>query len=243
MYALEGQLQAGAGGDGAVTPHLSVCDDIASDEIVVEHLRLADSVFKRAIDLMICPLLLALLVPVLLVAIVAIKLSSRGPALFTQVRVGLGGRRFRLYKLRTMTGDPETDRDWLQDLVLGRAESTRGVFKPPSRDRITRVGWLLRRFSLDEAPQLWNVLKGDMSMVGPRPALVEEVDVYDERAKQRLRVKPGLTGLSQINGRSELSFDRIVDLDLEYADQWSPSLELSILARTPVVVLTARGAG
>jgi lipopolysaccharide/colanic/teichoic acid biosynthesis glycosyltransferase len=108
--------------------------------------------------------------------------------------------------------------------------------------RVTRVGRVLRRFSIDEVPQLWNILRGDMSLVGPRPPLVHEAEVYDAHSWQRLRVKPGLTGLSQVSGRSALPFSQIVALDVAYAEYWSPTLELRILAKTPLAVLSARNA-
>ena len=200
-------------------------------------------IFKRSIDIAIALALLALTLPLLVVAAVAIKLESKGPVLFVRTRVGLGGRPFPFYKLRTMRPAEDEDLEFLLAVVLCSAPSANGMFKPPHSSRVTRVGAILRRYSIDELPQLINVLKGDMSIVGPRPPLLHEIDVYDDVSMQRLRVRPGITGLAQINGRSSLAFDRIVSMDLEYCEHWSPMLELKILARTPLVVLTARGAG
>ncbi|MDQ4089719.1 MAG: sugar transferase [Actinomycetota bacterium] len=187
---------------------------------------------------------LLLVLPVLLVAMAAVRFNSAGPALFKQVRVGANGRRFRLFKLRTMfTGNDDTaHRAYVAGLISGDADRHGGVFKLVGDPRITSIGGFLRRFSIDELPQLWNVLKGDMSIVGPRPPLPREVELYGDRAWARLRVKPGITGLWQVSGRSELSFEEMVALDVQYWQRWSLLLDLKILVRTPAVVLAATGA-
>jgi lipopolysaccharide/colanic/teichoic acid biosynthesis glycosyltransferase len=172
------------------------------------------------------------------IAALAIKLSSRGSVLFKQERVGLNGRSFTLYKFRTMI-----DRaDELRGDVSHLNEMTGPVFKSATDPRVTRVGRILRRFSLDEIPQLWNVLKGDMSLVGPRPPIPEEVRSYHRWHRRRLSMKPGLTCLWQVSGRNKIDFDRWMQLDLQYIDNWSPSLDLKILLRTIPAVLSGRGA-
>jgi lipopolysaccharide/colanic/teichoic acid biosynthesis glycosyltransferase len=200
---------------------------------------------KRGLDVVFSLVLGLVAIPVLAAAILAIKIDSRGPGFFVQTRLGENGRRFRMLKLRTMAvvEDDSAERAWLQDMVLGLTTAESGLFKPPHSRRITRVGRVLRRLSLDEVPQLWNVLRGDMSLVGPRPPLDDEAAVYDAHAWQRLRCRPGLTGLSQISGRSKLCFSQIVDLDRAYLEHWSPWLEVKILLKTPVALVSTRGAG
>jgi lipopolysaccharide/colanic/teichoic acid biosynthesis glycosyltransferase len=183
-------------------------------------------------------LALVLLSPLLLVLVVAIRLDSAGPALFRQVRVGRGGRTFRLYKLRTMS----TDASARLALLRPDNEADGPLFKLRADPRITRVGATLRRYSLDELPQLWNVVRGEMALVGPRPALPDEVATYDEIAVRRLAVKPGLTGLWQVSGRSDLPWHVAIRLDVHYVEHWSLGLDLSILTRTPRAVLGHRGA-
>jgi len=157
---------------------------------------------------------------------------------FRQWRCGLRGRRFLLYKLRTMVENAEALRPQLAHLNVMDGP----VFKAPRDPRVTRVGRFLRRFSLDEVPQLWNVLKGDMSLVGPRPPLPEEVAHYEPWQRRRLAMKPGLTCLWQISGRTELSFAQWMALDLAYIDSWSLALDLKILVKTIPAVLRGRGA-
>jgi lipopolysaccharide/colanic/teichoic acid biosynthesis glycosyltransferase len=195
-------------------------------------------VCKRALDLAGSALLLATSLPVLLLAALAIRLESEGPVFFGQLRCGRGGRRFRMWKLRTMTHDAEARKHGLLHLN----EMDGPVFKIRRDPRVTRVGRLLRRYSVDEIPQLWNVLRGEMSLVGPRPPLPEEVIQYSPRERRRLAVRPGLTGLWQVSGRSELCFDEWMRLDLEYVGRASLALDLRILARTIPAVLRARGA-
>lgn len=193
---------------------------------------------KRVLDVAVSSLLLLLGLPVVLVIASAIKLSSGGNVLFRQTRCGLNGRSFTLYKFRTMVADAEERRRELLHLN----EMNGPVFKLKADPRVTALGRFLRRFSLDELPQLWNVLRGDMSLVGPRPPIPEEVAKYQRWQRRRLAMKPGLTCLWQISGRNELDFDRWMELDLEYIDSWSPMLDLKILLKTIPAVLSGRGA-
>jgi lipopolysaccharide/colanic/teichoic acid biosynthesis glycosyltransferase len=177
-------------------------------------------------------------------AALAVRTDTRGPVLFAQERVGLGGRTFRILKLRTMVVDNDDSEHaaYVAALITGRAHTREGVYKLVGDSRITRVGRFLRRYSIDELPQLWNVLRGDMSLVGPRPALPREVALYDGHARRRLAVKPGLTGLWQVSGRCELSFVEMVDLDIAYGRDWSLLSDVRILLKTPAAALTGRGA-
>jgi exopolysaccharide biosynthesis polyprenyl glycosylphosphotransferase len=195
-------------------------------------------VVKAVIDRLAAGLLLLLLAPLLAVLVLVIRLSSPGPAFFVQQRIGLHGKPFAMYKLRTMRAGAAREQARLA--VLNEADGP--LFKIRSDPRVTAVGGFLRRFSLDELPQLWNVLRGDMSLVGPRPPLAEEVDRYPRDARRRLLVKPGITGLWQISGRSDLSWDESVRLDLHYVENWSVMLDLTVLARTLIAVVSARGA-
>jgi exopolysaccharide biosynthesis polyprenyl glycosylphosphotransferase len=181
---------------------------------------------------------LVLLFPLLLLIAAAIRLTDGGPALFRQVRVGRDGQRFVVFKFRTMVVDAEQRRAQLQ----GLNESDGVLFKLRRDPRVTTIGRWLRRYSLDELPQLLNVLIGDMSLVGPRPALPAEVDEYGEQMRRRLRVKPGITGLWQVNGRSDLSWDEAVRLDVRYVENWSFVLDLQILWKTLSAVLIGSGA-
>lgn len=182
---------------------------------------------------------LVVLSPVILATAVAVKVSSPGPVLFRQVRVGRGGTEFVMIKFRTMYRDAEERRAALE---AQNEHDSAVLFKVKDDPRITRVGYWLRKFSLDELPQLVNVLKGDMSLVGPRPPLPSEVANYQLDAHRRFRVRPGLTGLWQVSGRSDLDPQRSVHLDTHYVEQWSPAMDAKILARTPLVVLSGKGA-
>lgn len=195
-------------------------------------------VLKGALDRVLAGLVLLLLMPLLLVLAVAIKRDSAGPVIFRQDRVGRDGRHFTMFKFRTMRADASENVHHLAALN----ESDGVLFKVRRDPRITRLGGVLRRYSLDELPQLANVLLGQMSLVGPRPALPSEVVRYDEDPRRRLAVKPGLTGLWQVSGRSDLSWSETVRLDLLYVDNWSFSLDLVILCRTVKAVLSHRGA-
>jgi lipopolysaccharide/colanic/teichoic acid biosynthesis glycosyltransferase len=200
--------------------------------------------FKRALDVTAGSVALLVAAPVLAVGVAAIKLESRGPALFRQVRPGLDGRSFTMLKLRTMaTGNDDREhREYLAALINGDAVAHGGVYKLTADHRITRVGRLLRRYSIDELPQLINVIRGDMSLVGPRPPVAAEVDHYDVSHWMRLRVKPGMTGAWQVAGRCELSYDEMVRLDVDYWRRWTLRTELRILARTLPAVVSGRGA-
>ncbi len=191
---------------------------------------------RRAIDILIAGIGLFVASPIFLLAAWAIKLTSKGPVFFSQRRVGRHGRDFKIWKLRTMYIDAEKRRPTL----VANAREIR--FKMRNDPRITPVGKWLRRFSIDELPQLWNVLIGDMTLIGPRPALCSEVDRYDAIALRRLEVQQGLTCLWQVNGRSELSFEDQVRLDIEYIDRTSTIDDLRVLARTIPAVLGGRGA-
>jgi len=189
--------------------------------------------------------------PLLLVIALAIKLTSRGPVLFRQQRIGQHGKRFTFLKFRSMYigNDSSVHEEYVKKLIAGQAErkpsnaNGDGVYKLTSDKRVTRVGAFLRRTSLDELPQFLNVLKGDMSLVGPRPAIPYEVAAYQTWHRRRvLQVKPGITGLWQVNGRSRVTFDEMVRLDLRYAKAWSLWMDIHILLRTPRAVLLGEGA-
>lgn len=193
---------------------------------------------KRVADVVGAGVLLLLLFPLLALLGALVKLTSPGPALYRQQRCGLGGRRFTLYKFRSMVADADERREELA--ALNEADGP--VFKMMNDPRCTPLGRWMRRFSLDELPQLWNVLKGDMSFVGPRPPLPEEVEKYERRQRRRLRMRPGLTCLWALEGRSRLSFARWMQLDLDYIDTWSLWLDVKIFLRTIPRVLAGRGA-
>jgi len=192
---------------------------------------------KRSLDVALSALILLLALPMISVVAVAIRVTGRN-VLFRQTRCGLNGRRFTLYKFRTMVAGAEERLSELQHLN----EMDGPVFKSRNDPRVTRLGRFLRKFSLDELPQLWNVLRGDMSLVGPRPPIPEEVARYERWQRRRLSMKPGLTCLWQVNGRNELDFSSWMELDLEYIDSWSLQLDLKILLKTIPVVLSGRGA-
>jgi lipopolysaccharide/colanic/teichoic acid biosynthesis glycosyltransferase len=201
----------------------------------------------RALELVLCAAMLVLLAPLLAVIALAIKLDSSGPVLFRQERLGRDRKPFILNKFRTMHNgvDHETHRKFVVGLIAGEVpEAHEGGprFKLADDERVTRVGRLLRRTSLDELPQLWNVLRGEMSLVGPRPPIAYEVDHYPAHWLERFAVKPGLTGLWQVSGRGELTLDEMVELDIQYIHGRSLRSNLAILLRTVPVVLSTRGA-
>jgi len=207
---------------------------------------------KRSIDIFASTILLVLLSPVLAVAWVAIRLSSPGPAIFRQQRLGLHSKPFTLRKFRTMRIETSSDghqaatAQWILGNSIeseGTSEDDReaGLYKIANDGRITKVGGVLRKTSIDELPQLWNVLIGDMSLVGPRPPIEYEVARYTEHHKRRLDVPPGVTGLWQVSGRNKLSFDEMVDLDIAYIEQWTLTLDIEILLRTIPAVVSDRG--
>lgn len=193
---------------------------------------------KRAIDLVLALVLFVVTLPVQVAAALTILLLSGAPVFFRQVRCGLNGRHFTLLKFRTMEAGAE---DRLAE-ISHLNEMTGPVFKARRDPRLTAAGRLLRRLSIDELPQLWNVIVGNMSLVGPRPPLPDEVSRYEPWQRRRLSMKPGLTCLWQVSGRSELDFDRWMALDLKYIDTWSPLLDLKILLKTVPAVLSGRGA-
>jgi exopolysaccharide biosynthesis polyprenyl glycosylphosphotransferase len=193
---------------------------------------------KRALDLIVSGTLLALMAPVLVLSAILIKLDSKGPVFFRQVRIGKNGKPFTMFKLRTMVADAEERLDSLIDLDA----LDEPAFKIPNDPRITRVGKFLRRSSLDEVPQFINVLTGDMSLVGPRPEEEAVVALYDERQRQRLSVKPGLTGPMQVAGRGSLNFEERLALERDYLDNLTISGDISILLRTPRAVIRGDGA-
>jgi lipopolysaccharide/colanic/teichoic acid biosynthesis glycosyltransferase len=206
------------------------------------------AVICRALDVVVAAVLLVLLAPAFIALALAIKLDSPGPVLFRQRRVGFGMRRFTLNKFRTMRTDAraEPHQDYVIGLITGEAERAdgfdRSLYKLQHDNRITAVGRFLRRWSIDELPQLYNVLKGEMSLVGPRPAIPYEVDHYERRWYRRFSVKPGLTGLWQVSGRNELTFRDMMRLDVVYAESWCLRVNLVILAKTGWVVVRGRGA-
>jgi exopolysaccharide biosynthesis polyprenyl glycosylphosphotransferase len=195
-------------------------------------------VVKALMDRTLGALFLVAAAPVVLLAALMIRLTSPGPAFFRQTRVGVDGAHFTMWKLRSMYVDADERR-----AALEQANEAAGVLFKIRRDpRVTPVGRVLRRLSLDELPQLLNVVTGDMSLVGPRPPLAREVAEYEDQVHRRLRVKPGLTGLWQVSGRSDLSWEESIRLDLRYVDNWSASMDLMILWKTMRAVLAGRGA-
>ncbi len=195
---------------------------------------------RRAIDVLATSVGLLCLMPLLLCAALAVKLTSKGPLFFGQERIGQNGRRFTMWKFRTMVVNAEALKDQLAKQHRAAVDGVR--FKMVRDPRITPVGRVLRKFSIDELPQLFNVLKGDMTLIGPRPPVWREVALYDNRALRRLEVKPGLTCLWQVRGRSNLSFEQQVELDIEYIDRVRPVEEVKILLATIPAVVTGRGA-
>jgi exopolysaccharide biosynthesis polyprenyl glycosylphosphotransferase len=193
---------------------------------------------KRGLDFITALIALVALSPLLLILGLLVKLTSRGPIFFAQTRCGLGGRRFTLFKFRSMQADADLVREELEALN----EVDGPVFKIRNDPRCTPIGRFMRKFSLDELPQLVNIIKGDMSFVGPRPPLPAEVEKYERWQRRRLRMQPGLTCLWALEGRSKLSFRRWMELDLEYIDHWSMMLDWKILLKTIPIVLVGRGA-
>ena len=211
-------------------------DTVAASRTPADELSLT---LKRGLDVGLSLLVVVLASPVLILAALAVAIDSSGPILFRQERVGLNGRRFTMYKFRSMVQNAES----LLGELREQNEMSGPVFKMSRDPRITKVGNFLRRTSIDELPQLFNVIRGEMSLVGPRPPLPSEVDLYEPEQRRRLSVKPGITGLWQVSGRNEVSdFSEWVHLDLEYIDRWTLALDLRILAQTVPAVLMAKGA-
>lgn len=224
---------------------------ITLDRVVVEHLdgvplisvgelalRDWQRALKRFVDILGAVIGLVVLSPLFLALAIAIKLDSPGPVIFKQTRVGRNRKEFTCYKFRSMYVDAEARLEALRE----RNEASGPLFKIKDDPRRTRVGQFLRRTSLDELPQLWNVLRGEMSLIGPRPAIPSEVEAYEPWHLRRLEVAPGITGLWQVSGRSDLTFDEMVLLDVYYIENWSPLLDLTILLRTIPTVLSGKGA-
>ncbi len=195
-------------------------------------------IMKRALDVVAAAGAIVFLLPVMLVIAWAVSRDSAGPVLFRQERVGRGGKTFHMLKFRSMVESAEDDLAGLLD----RNEGAGALFKMKNDPRITRVGRVLRKYSLDELPQLWNIVRGEMSLVGPRPPLRSEVESYEDRVHRRLYIKPGLTGMWQVNGRSDLDWDESVRLDLYYVENWSLTGDLVIMWRTLKVLRNAAGA-
>jgi len=195
---------------------------------------------RRILDVLVAGGALVVLSPLLITAAILVCATSPGPALFFQERIGKRGRRFLMIKLRTMRIGADAEKAKLAATV---GEASSGVrFKIKNDPRITPVGRFLRKYSIDELPQLWNVVRGDLTLIGPRPAVWIEVARYGARAMRRLEVQQGLTCLWQVGGRSDLSFEQQVDLDIEYVDRATPTDEFKIVAKTIPAVLSGRGA-
>ena len=202
---------------------------------------------RRTLDVTIAVLALIVLSPVLIAIAIALKLDSRGPVVFRQRRVGRDKEPFTCLKLRTMRADAdgERHREYVRQLIDSDAAcqegGKKGLYKLAVDDRVTRVGRFLRKTSLDEVPQLWNVVRGEMSVVGPRPVIAYELELYPSWYQQRFAVKPGITGLWQVNGRNSKTYEEMVKLDIEYVQRRSLILDLKILARTVWVVVSRKG--
>ena len=194
--------------------------------------------FKRGLDLVLAPLFVAVAAPLIGLIALLIKLDSRGPVFYAQTRVGRDGHLFKMHKFRSMRRDADSALTDLKDVN----EASGLMFKISDDPRVTRVGQIIRRLSLDELPQLFDVIRGSMSIVGPRPPLPEEVAEYDPRHFRRLEAKPGITGLWQVRRGADVSFDDMFQLDLEYMDTWSIWLEAEILLKTVPAMLQGRGA-
>ncbi|MBM3129811.1 MAG: undecaprenyl-phosphate glucose phosphotransferase [Chloroflexi bacterium] len=216
-------------------------DDVGGIPLIAirePQLGMVDAVIKRLMDLFFGSLLFLIAAPIMLVIAILIRLDSPGTIIFTQKRIGQYGHEFVTHKFRSMRQGAEKE----QAALNGLNEATGPLFKIRDDPRRTRVGRWIRRMSLDELPQLLNVLRGEMSIVGPRPPTPEEVEQYQEWHKRRLDVRPGITGLSQVSGRSDLTFDETAMLDIYYIENWSPWMDLNIMLKTVPTVLLARGA-
>jgi exopolysaccharide biosynthesis polyprenyl glycosylphosphotransferase len=197
-----------------------------------------DFAVKRTFDVIVASLIMLAISPVLIFSALAVRLTSRGPVIYRSWRPGIGRRPFACLKFRTMYRDADERQADLESLN----EASGALFKIRDDPRMTPVGRFLRRFSLDELPQLWNVMRGDMSLVGPRPLPQRDFEMLEEWHKKRYLVLPGVTGLWQVSGRSELDFDDLVRLDFLYLEHWSPFLDLTILVKTIPAVFMRRGA-
>jgi lipopolysaccharide/colanic/teichoic acid biosynthesis glycosyltransferase len=203
----------------------------------------AADVGRRALDVVLALTMLLVLAPVMLLVALAIRIDSRGPVLFRQRRLGRGMAEFTVLKFRSMKAqaDSKRHRDYVTSLISGDGSGEGGLYKLAVDDRITGVGRILRKTSLDELPQLWNVVRGEMSLVGPRPVIAYEAEQYPQWYLGRFAVRPGLTGLWQVSGRNERTYEEMVRLDLEYAERRTLGLDLLILLKTVWVVLRRKG--
>jgi lipopolysaccharide/colanic/teichoic acid biosynthesis glycosyltransferase len=225
--------------------------DLSADRSIVTSDSTLESFARRCLDLVLAAGLIVLLAPVMIGVAVAVRLDSRGPAMFRQRRVGYREREFTVYKFRSMRldADEERHRQYVSALIGGDAAENGGgdtgggedLYKLAVDDRITPVGRRIRSWSIDELPQLFNVVLGDMSLVGPRPAIPYEVASYPAWYSKRFAVKPGLTGLWQVSGRNQRTYEEMVSLDIDYAESRSFLGDLAILARTPRAVLGRKG--
>jgi lipopolysaccharide/colanic/teichoic acid biosynthesis glycosyltransferase len=209
---------------------------------LVDYGKLSVQSMKRWLDLFVGGMLLLVLSPLLIVIGVLIKLDSRGPVIYRHLRIGRGGKPFYLYKFRSMTvgGDDSGYIDYLRQLIESEQQGEGIPYRKMSSDaRVTRVGGFLRTYYLDELPQLINILKGEMSLVGPRPHVQFEVDHYTLEQRRRLLVRPGATGLWQVNGKADCTFNELIELDLLYIENWSLALDFKIILKT--LLLMARG--
>ena len=222
----------------AVRTRSTVMGQVAALHITRAELHGARRTVKEAVEWVVALAACLVLAPLLLVLMAVVRLDSPGPAIYRQQRIGRNGRAFTMYKLRTMVADAEAQLGELQ--LINEVDGV--LFKMRADPRVTRLGRSLRRYSLDELPQLWNVLRGDMALVGPRPALPNEVARYDDDARRRMVLKPGITGLWQVSGRSNLPWEQAIGLDLRYVDNWSLALDLAILIRTVRAVISRDGA-
>jgi len=216
-------------------------EDIAGVPMIgIKEVRISglNQLVKRVIDVVFATLLLILAAPLMGLIALIIKMDSPGPVIFSQERMGKMGRRFMVYKFRSMIEDAEEQKEDLA--ALNEADGP--LFKIRQDPRMTRLGRQLRRFSLDELPQFYNVLRGEMSLIGPRPALATEVEQYQEWQKRRLEVSPGITGLPQVSGRSDLTFDEVALLDIYYIENWSPAMDVKILLQTIPRAILGNGA-
>ena len=225
--------------NGALLPNAPAIRGLADEQPAA-----LTSVRKRAMDVIVALGLLVIFLPVWLVCSVVIKLTSSGPVIFRQERVGAGGKPFVVFKFRTMRANnsDDTHRAFAAHYILGSLTLKDGAaYKIPRDARVTRIGRVMRKLSIDELPQLLNVLQGQMSIVGPRPPLAYEVEKYETWQLARLAVRPGITGLWQVSGRNRLSFAEMCRLDIDYINSWSLRRDLSIMVRTPWVMLVDAG--
>ena len=201
---------------------------------------------KRFFDILLCLLLIPVLIPIMGLISIFILTNSPGPVLFKQRRIGKDGQPFTIFKFRTLYHQADSTRhqEFMRQYIVGKAlKHGNGSYKPPIERQITSVGRLLRKTSLDELPQIINVLRGEMSLVGPRPNVEWEVQEYQNWHRERLSVKPGITGLAQVKGRSSISFDELVTFDIEYVQNQSIGLDFKIMFLTLLIVFKGRGAG